>query len=124
MNGAKLNTMDKEAYAKYHRAEQKVQALKGFFRHILVFVSFTLCFLAGRFYFLPMLGLIPQDDDNLNWLDWNTYLLPGLWAVVVVIHGLWAYNFRFNSIKNWEQRKLIEFLEQEDFSSNSNNSYS
>ncbi len=121
MNGGKVNVMDKEAYAKYHRAEQKVQALKGFFRHILVFAAFTLCFLAVRYYLLPMSGALPQDKDILNWLDWNTFLIPGLWAVVVIVHGLWVYNFRFKWIKDWEERKLMEFMEEEGSSSNSTN---
>ena len=113
--------MDKEAYAKYHRAEQKVQALKGFYQHIMVFATFTVCLVAGRYYFLPMLGVLPQDKDVLNWIDLNTYLVPGLWTVVVVIHGLWVYNFRFKWIKRWEERKLVEFMEEESPSSNSNN---
>lgn len=121
MIGNNLNTMDKEAYAKYERAKKSMNALKGFYSHVWIFTIVTIMIFAVRFYLLPMLGVISEDEGFINWLNVNTYIVPGIWGLVILVHGLSVHNLGIQWIRNWETRKIQEFIEEEDLSSNSDN---
>ena len=110
--------MDTEAYNKYERAKKRVKELKGFYDHVRIFIVVNILVYVARFYILPKIGVIPQDEGFINWLDWNTYLLPVFWGVGLCIHGIGVYRNKFKFLRGWEDRKIKEFMDKEDESSN------
>ncbi|MDC8003553.1 2TM domain-containing protein [Aureisphaera galaxeae] len=106
--------MEPNSYEKYERAKNRVKEIRGFYSHIIIFFIINTCIYVLRFYLLPKWGVISDDEGFQNWLNWNTYLLPLFWAVGIAIHGIWTYRHKFVNIKKWEDRKIKEFMDEED----------
>ncbi len=106
--------MDQKNYDKYDRAKKKVKEIKGFYNHIWLFVFINIAVLVVRFYVFPKIGFVSDDEGFQNWLDWNTYLMPVFWAIGIACHGIWVFRHRFTKIKDWEERKIKEFMDIED----------
>ena len=103
---------------KYARARKKVDAIKGFHRHIAVFVVINLAVLLLK---ANILSVMRPDRINLQferWLDWNTWGTVFFWGIALIIHGCYVYRFNFKFIRRWEERKLMEFMENDDWDNN------
>ena len=85
---------------RYQKAKEKVEAIKGFFGNLLAY-----CIV------IPFLG----------WLNWQTTSFPWVvfpalgWGLGVLLHGMEVYGYNPLWGKRWEDRKLRELMEQEDF---------
>lgn len=113
MNGINTMIMEEEMYMRYQRAEKKMKALKGFHSHLWIFIIITVMIFVVRFLILPRIGALPEEEGFVDWLDVNTYLVPGLWGLAVAIHGITAYRHKIKWLKDWENRKIEEYMEQE-----------
>lgn len=83
---------------RYEKARKRVQDMKGFYANLSSYILVNL--------FLMVLNLATSPEHL--WFYW-----PMLgWGLGVVFHGLKVFNFPFMG-KEWEQRKLREFMEQE-----------
>ncbi|MEJ2584759.1 MAG: 2TM domain-containing protein [Robiginitalea sp.] len=92
-----------EAYIedkRYQQAKEKVEAIKSFYGNLgayLVVISF------------------------LAWLNWRTTdfpwaIFPAIgWGFGLVMHGMEAYGYNPLWGKRWEERKIREFMDREDF---------
>lgn len=112
--------METEAYQKYDRAKKRVKEIKGFYTHVRTFVIINALVFVTRFFVMPKLGFIPEDPDFVNWLNWNTYLMPLLWGIGLGIHALCVYGKKFNPFQKWEERKIDEILRKENESGKQN----
>jgi len=90
--------MDEQA--KYEKAKKRVEDIKGFYSHLLVYIFVNL--------FLILFNLIASSDHY--WFWWP---LLG-WGVGVVAHGVSVFGIRGILGPGWEQRKIREILEKED----------
>ncbi len=83
---------------RYEKARKRVHAIKGFYGNLSSYVLVNL--------FLLILNLVTSPEHL--WFYW-----PMLgWGLGVVFHGLKVFNFQLLG-KDWEQRKMREFMEQE-----------
>ena len=111
--------MESETYQKYDRAKKRVKEIRSFYTHLRIFIIVNVLVYVTRFFVLPRLGVLPQDEGFIDWLNWNTYLMPILWGIGLGIHGLRVFASKFRPIKRWEERKINEILKKE----NENNKY-
>jgi len=111
--------MEHEAHLKFDRAKKKVKEIRGFYNHIGIFVVTTIVIFVVRFVALPKLGFISEDEGFVDWLNWNTYLLPIIWILVLLVHGLIVYRNKLGLFKKWEERKIAELMENEEMESKS-----
>lgn len=90
--------LDKEQ--KYQQAKDRVEELKKFYNHLVSYIIINL-FLAGLNYYSNEWGYI--------WFLWVTFG----WGIGLVFHA--AKAFRINPMfdKNWEERKIKEYMEKE-----------
>ncbi|MGI9546288.1 MAG: histidine kinase [Flavobacteriaceae bacterium] len=97
------NMKTQELYIKdkrYQKAREKVEAIKGFFGNLLAY-----CIV------IPFLG----------WLNWQTTAFPWVvfpamgWGLGVLLHGMEVYGFNPLWGKRWEERKLRQLMEEDDF---------
>ncbi len=96
----------------YERARKKVDAIKGFHSHLKVFVVINIILIVVRMELADVLrGRVELDEAFSHWLDWNTYFSTGLWAIGLLIHGLYVYRDSFVFVKRWEARKVKEFMD-------------
>ncbi len=85
--------------AAYERAKNKVKEIKGFYINLTCYciVIPVLIFINLRF------------TPEYHWFWYSTIA----WGSGVLIHGLGAFGYLSFMSKNWEERKIKEFMEQD-----------
>ena len=84
---------------RYYRAQKRVEEIKQFYQHLTVYLLCNPIVIA--------VNLMTSPGFLYFW--WS---LLG-WGMAVVLHGLKVYNFGLFFSKEWEDRKLKEFMEKE-----------
>ncbi len=107
--------MNTSENTKYERALQKVETIKRFYKHLRVYIIINVLLLLLR----ARIFRFFKDGDFSNvsferWLDWNTYGTATIWGLALVIHGVYAFQYKISFFKNWEERKLKAILEEEE----------
>jgi len=83
---------------KYKKAKERVEDIKGFYIHALVYLI-AISFLA---YFNSI-------STSFPWV-----VFPALgWGIGLLAHGMQAYGYFPFLGKNWEERKIKEFMESD-----------
>ncbi len=97
---------------KYERAAKRVKELKGFYNHIKIFV-----FINGFFYLLRsgVLDSLLFKDIHMEayYFDW-VHVNVLIWLLILVVHGLFTYRNRLPFLKNWEERQIKKYMEEEE----------
>lgn len=106
-----LRLVMKNQSTKYERAAKRVKELKGFYDHIKVFLVINGMLFAFRFgwfdFILP--DGFPLKPYYFNWL--TTHLI--LWLAIIVIHGLLVFRNKISFFKQWEERQIKKFMEED-----------
>ncbi len=100
---------------KYERALKKVEIIKRFYKHLRVYIVINVLLILIRIKIFKFFN----DGDLSNvqfdrWLDWNTYGTAIIWGIALLIHWVYAFQYKFKFFQNWEDRKLKEILEKEE----------
>jgi hypothetical protein len=83
---------------RYLRAKEKVEKIKGFYSNLTSYLIV-----------LPILVYVNFRTSDFPWV-----IFPALgWGFGVVVHGLEAYGYNPFMGKNWEERKIREFMDNE-----------
>lgn len=86
-------------YERYQHAQKQVEAIKGFYGHLASFVVIMLFFLFLNLKYTP----------KYLWFFW-----PMLgWGIGLLFHGMKVFNFIPFLGKDWEQRKIKEYMEED-----------
>ncbi|MFK5974471.1 MAG: 2TM domain-containing protein [Flavobacteriaceae bacterium] len=85
---------------KYFRAKEKAQAVKKFYTSLISYVFF-ICFLAGINYYT-------NQWQNM-WFLWAAFG----WGIGIVFQAIKAFDFNPFLGKNWEERKINEFMNED-----------
>jgi hypothetical protein len=84
---------------KYYRARKRVREIKGFYGNLASYIIINLFFL-----FINL-----QTSPDHLWFYW-----PMLgWGIGVIFHGLKVFNSMPFLGKDWEERKIKEFMDQD-----------
>ena len=105
--------------ARFVQARKQVNNIKKFYSHLSVFVvvnSVLLIIKFRLFDFFTQQGI--QDAGFYDWLHWNIIGTPIIWGIGLLLHGVYVFrlhsrplkDFKPGFIKNWEARKMEEFL--------------
>jgi len=85
---------------RYQKAKERVEAIKGFFGNLTAY-----CIV------IPILIWINYRTTDFHWA-----IFPALgWGFGLITHGMEAYGYNPLWGKSWEERKIKEFMEKEDF---------
>lgn len=90
-----------EKDSKYFRAKARVSEIKKFYNSLFSSL-FAIVLVAGINYYV--------NQWRSPWFLWVVFGL----GISLVIKGFKIYGYNFLFGKNWEQRKIQEFLDQED----------
>lgn len=99
-----LNQPNYKESLEYRRALKKVRALKGFYRHLTVYLVINLL----------LLYLNTREEGLIKGLvDISNYFTAFFWGIGLVAHavGVFMPNFIFGG--EWEERKIRELMEKE-----------
>ena len=106
--------LDKNTTA-YKEAKKRVDQLKGFYVHLLVYVIINGFFSLNvviREYFK---GVSIQDSME----NFSFFSLWFFWGIGLFFHGLGVFKSNFLFSKEWEQRKINAIMEQDNSQDNS-----
>ena len=106
--------MERKDYTRednYIRAKKKVEAIKGFYWHLVVFL--------GVNGFITISHVIRNMANGESFMEafWDmpTFFTWVPWGVGLVIHGIVVFDvFSFVIGKGWEERKIKEMMEKEE----------
>jgi len=94
-----LNMTTSQELEEYKKAQKKVAQIKGFYSHLIFFICAN----------LVMLFINLKYSPEYLWFLW-----PFLgWGVSVFIHAILTFNWIPFLDKNWEQKKLQQFMDEE-----------
>lgn len=85
---------------RYNLAKKRVQEVKGFYGNLTAYIVVNV--------FLMIVNLLASPEHL--WFYW-----PMLgWGIGVLFHGLRVFNYMPFLGKDWEERKMKEFVEEEE----------
>lgn len=85
---------------RYNLAKKRVQEVKGFYGNLTAYIVVNL--------FFVIINLLTSPEHL--WFYW-----PMLgWGIGVIFHGLRVFNYMPFLGKDWEERKMKEFMEEEE----------
>ncbi len=85
---------------RYEKAKERVEQIKGFYGNLTSY-----CIV------IPILAVININTTSFPWA-----IFPALgWGFGVTVHGLEAFGYNPLYGKKWEERKMREFMEDENF---------
>ncbi|WP_459212669.1 2TM domain-containing protein [Aquimarina rhabdastrellae] len=93
----KTNNNDHKAY---ERAKERVDELKKFYNNLFSYLVF-ICFLAGLNYYV--------NELRNPWFLWAAFG----WGIGIVFHAIKAYRINPMFDKDWEERKIRKYMEEE-----------
>lgn len=89
---------------RYYNARKRVEEIKGFYGNLIAYIVVN----AG----LLVINLL--TSPHYLWFLW-----PLLWwGIGVVFHGLKVFNYMPFFSKDWEEKKIKEFIEKEEQAKN------
>jgi hypothetical protein len=91
---------------KYIRAKKRVEELKGYYWHLAIYIVINL-FLSGA-------QVVDGISENKSFIeifsDFGIYGVWIMWGIGLVFHTLKVFGFPFFMGKNWEERKIKEYM--------------
>lgn len=96
-------------------ARRRVQAIKEFFNHVRTFLTvFVILAILYLFKVEPFILIWDVfEGKTLKWIELNILIGLGIWALILVVHGLIAFKFRLTFLRKWEERQFQKFLKEE-----------
>lgn len=104
---------DKRIDTKYERAKRRVKVLKGFYKHLMVYiiVNIVLLVFSYRITFILLSKEALGNPEFLKWINWNIWGTPIIWGIALIIHALAV--FLKSPFKNWEEKQIQKYLDKE-----------
>ena len=94
----------------YIRAKKKVEMLKHFYSHIVVFIIINTA--------LILISANVFDKGETGFSDLSIYVGTFFWGVGLISHAIYVF-FEFyikdNFMKGWEEKKIKKILEEDEF---------
>ncbi|WP_130736159.1 2TM domain-containing protein [Flavobacterium sp. J27] len=87
----------------YYKAKKRVEKIKGFYGHLFSYIVINLV--------LYLVNYITYPNDF--WFDHWFYWQLLLWGIGLVIHGIVVFYSLPIFGKEWEERKVQEFMQDE-----------
>ncbi|MBK5212409.1 MAG: 2TM domain-containing protein [Flavobacteriaceae bacterium] len=94
----------------YLRAKKKVETLKGFYSHLVVYILVN----TG----IILVSANVFNSKKIDFTDWSNYVTAFFWGFGLVSHALYVFyviNIENNIFKRWEEKKIKQFLDEDEF---------
>ncbi|MAQ75107.1 MAG: histidine kinase [Aquimarina sp.] len=91
---------------KYERARKRVEQEKGFYGHLTAYIIINIALILVN---------LDMKDILIEKLRLQIFITPLLWGIGLLIHGLVVFGKGFKLFKNWEEKKIKELMDKDDF---------
>lgn len=102
---------------KYKRAKKRVKDEKDFYTHLTVYITINLILI------IINLGVFQSGFTDIKIPKWPMFTTPFFWGIGLLFHGLHVFQYKSRIFKDWEERKIKEFMEKEEEDLKSNNKF-
>ncbi|MGB5428748.1 2TM domain-containing protein [Eudoraea sp.] len=97
--------MEIENNNKLERAKKQVDAIKGFYIHLAVYIVIN-AFILVNVYIRTMY-------DGGNFWNLSTFFTLLFWGIGLAFHGAHVFNFNPFFGKKWEERQIQKYIEKD-----------
>ena len=103
--------MENVVETKLKGARQRVERIKSFYNHVVVFVIINGALLLLKDEItIAIFGEEALGDSRLmHWVDVNVYI----WVGILIIHGIIVFGGIQNFVKKWEESEVDKILQKE-----------
>jgi len=95
-------TRDYRTEEAYLRAKKRVESMVGFYWHLTAYIVVNV-------FLILLIGF----NSSSGFRGFGPYATAFFWGIGLLFHFIGVFGFNFILGKNWEQRKLEEFMEKE-----------
>ena len=89
---------------KYQFAKNRVKRLKGFYIHLTIYIVINTMIIFGTFQDRPF--------NMTNFLSFETFSTAIFWGIGLFSHGISVFGKDLIFNKDWEEKKIQEFMEK------------
>ena len=100
--------MESKEKSKYERAKKKVEDIKGFYTHLSIYLVINGLML------LAALGIFEGTFIPFQFPDWSYFTTPFFWGIAIFIHWMYVFKSKLMPFRDWEERKIKQFMEEEE----------
>lgn len=86
------------------RARKRVKKIKGFYTHLLIYVIINIMIVVIN---------IQDLEPGESYFQYKNFFTLFFWGIGLAIHGLSVFLTDFILGKNWEERKIKKFMEED-----------
>lgn len=97
----------------FKRARRRVQALKGFYSHLWIYMIVNIVLFVIRGPVLDFFSNTPAETNFLDWIDWNILAVPFFWGIGLLYHGTKVFQYKFKFVRYWEEKQLRKFMKED-----------
>ena len=91
---------------RYQRAQKRVEEIKKFYKHLVVYLVINFFFIGRRIY----KDIIHGDSALDAFTDIDNYGFFFWWGIILIFHGVKVFGFPNVFNKDWEDRKVKEYM--------------
>jgi hypothetical protein len=95
----------------YRRAEKRVKQIKGFYWHLFWYLAVNIFLTFGS----SIKGLIQDGSFDFSGLNFGSFSIWFFWGIGLVGHWLHVFGMHMFFSKDWEEKKIREFMEKDKF---------
>ena len=95
------------------RARKRVEALKGFYSHLWIYLLVNIVLFGIRGHILEFFADTSRGTNFFEWIDWNILIVPFFWGIGLLYHGVKVFQYKVQFVKKWEEKQLRKFMKQE-----------
>ena len=101
-----MNRMENslEEQSRLRRAKKKVEAIKGFYKHLAVYLLVNTGILIAK-----AVNLEPDE----HFFEIDTFKMAIFWGIGVLFHAFGVFGTSLFLNSNWEEKKIQEYMEKE-----------
>lgn len=89
---------------RYREAQKRVKRMKGFYTHAIIYVVINI---------MVFISNAREISAGESIIQWRTLMTPITWGIGLLAHGLSVFVPNMILGKDWEERKIREFMEKE-----------
>jgi len=102
---------------KYQRAKKRVKQVKDFYTHLTVYIVINTLLI------LVNMGLFQNGIFNLEYRGLLTFATPFFWGIGLLFHGLYVFQGGITFFRKWEERKMKEYMDEDEKDFKKNNKW-
>lgn len=96
------------------KAKERVEALKGFYGHLMAYITVNIFLLIVRLNVFSFFLYASPEKNFFDWVDWNILVVLVFWGIGLLFHAAKVFQYKFRFIQNWEERQLLKFMKEEE----------